>query len=237
MKKRSVLHYLEWPIANQTNGSLVFSYNGGFRFVHTNIQDRIFNGNLTNTFSADIANIAVNYTKLNLQLYNDEYYFVNENYIFLKLSFNINDTITSRENIINAIDTSQLQYNQNYIEEPYFNTTIGNDYKCIPNYELYKLYSKDQNSIFAKILLSNIPGEIDILASNIINNNSFYDNYDFVFDNISIVSISVYDYSLKLIDLNQDFSFTMTIHEVQDKLKETLVNTKTNNVNTNGNYI
>ena len=237
VKKRSILHYLEWPIANQTNGSLVFSYNGGFRFVHTNIQDRIFNGNLTNTFNADIANIAVNYTKLNLQLYNDEYYFVNENYIFLKLSFNINDTITSRENIINAIDTSQLQYNQNYVEEPYFNTTIGNDYKCIPNYELYKLYSKDQTSIFAKILLSNVPGEIDILASNIINNNSFYDNYDYVFDNISIVSISVYDHSLKLIDLNQDFSFTMTIHEVQDKLKETLVNTKTNNVNTNGSYI
>ena len=237
IKKRSLLHYLGWPIANQTSGSLVFSYNAGFRFVHTNIQDRLFNGNITNTFNADIANIAINYTKMNLQLYNNLYYFVSENYILLKLSFNINDTITSRENIVNAIDTAQLQYNQNYIEEPYFNTTIGNDYKCIPSYELYKLYSKDQSSIFAKILLSNVPGEIDILASNIINNNSFYDNYDFVFDNISIVSISVYDHSLRLIDLNQDFSFTMTIHEVQDKLKETLINTKTNNVNTNGSYI
>jgi len=237
VKKRSILNYLGWPIANSTTGSLVFSYNGGFRFVHTNIQDRKFNGNITNTFSTDIKNIAVNYSKLNLQLYNNQHYFVTESYIFLKISFDINDTIISRENIINAIDTAQLQYNQNYVEEPYFNVSIGNDYKCIPNYEIYKLHSKDQDNIFVKILLSNIPGEIDIGTSNVILDNCFYETYDYLFDSITSINISVYDYSLKLVDLNQDFSFTMTIHEIQDKLKETLINTKTNSVNSNGNFI
>jgi hypothetical protein len=51
------------------------------------------------------------------------------------------------------------------------------------------------------------------------------------------MSIGVYDSTLKLLSNTNNFSFTLDIHEVKDVLKETLINTKTNNVNSTGNFI
>ena len=73
--------------------------------------------------------------------------------------------------------------------------------------------------------------------SNIINNNSFVINYSNVLDNISSISIEVYDSNLKLLTVTNNFSFTLNIHEVKDILKETLIDTKTNNVVTTGHFI
>jgi hypothetical protein len=39
---------------------------------------------------------------------------------------------------------------------------------------------------------------------------------------------------MKLLTVNDNFSFTLTIYQIKDVLKETLINTKTNNVNTEG---
>jgi hypothetical protein len=42
---------------------------------------------------------------------------------------------------------------------------------------------------------------------------------------------------MKLLSISNDFSFTVNMHEIKDVLKETLINTKNNNVNTTGNFI
>jgi hypothetical protein len=86
-------------------------------------------------------------------------------------------------------------------------------------------------------MLSNIPGNYDIVNSNIINNNSFIINYDHVMDNIDKVGIQILDPNFRLLELNNCFSFTLNIYEVVDVLKETLINTKTNNVYSTGNFI
>ena len=46
-----------------------------------------------------------------------------------------------------------------------------------------------------------------------------------------------YDSNLKLLTVTNNFSFTLNIHEVKDILKETLIDTKTNNVVTTGHFI
>ena len=70
---------------------------------------------------------------------------------------------------------------------------------------------------------------------NIQNNHSFSYNYDKEVDNVDEVTINIYNPSMELISLNNNFSFTLTIHELKDVLKETLINTKTNNVTVTGN--
>ena len=239
-KKRSLLHLLAWPIPNQSLQLYTVSKNSGFHFVQANYQSYIIDrntfilnqSNLNNTITATHPNL-----NLNLQYFSNNYYFINNSYIFLKISFDTNAS-SENNNIINAIATSNLQYDQVYINSDLLNVNIGEDYTCVtklnPNITIYK---KDQSSIFAKILLSNIPGNIDTVVSNIINNNSFVINYSNVLDNISSISIEVYDSNLKLLTVTNNFSFTLNIHEVKDILKETLIDTKTNNVVTTGHFI
>ena len=42
---------------------------------------------------------------------------------------------------------------------------------------------------------------------------------------------------MKLLFINNNFSFTVNIHEVKDVLKETLINSRNNNVTTTGHII
>jgi len=234
-KKRSLLSVLAWPIANQTEDKIAVTPTNGFRFVHTNTQGYIIDKNQIN-----YPLLTINYPqkKLTLQYESNNYYIISSNYVYLKLDFNINENNISQENIINAIEQINLQYNQNYIESIYFNVGIGEDYTCLlGNNPNIKLYPKNQTNIFAKILVGSYPGNTDILASNIVNNSNFSINYDFLFDNISGVIISVYDSQLRLLNLFNNFSFTMNIHEIKDILKETLINTKTNSVNSTGSFM
>jgi hypothetical protein len=235
-KKRSILGNLAWPIANSTNYLYTIDKNNGFRFVHANFQPVIIN-----KFDSTI-NQKINYRpypllSLNLQKFTDDYYFINNSYVFLKIDFNTNYNNESNDEIVNAISSNDLQYNQNYIDSKLFNVPIGGDYTCLENNNNIIVYKKDQNHIFAKLILSNTPGNTNSTLSNIINNNNFSINYNNILDNISSINISVYDANLKLISLTNDFSFTLNIYEIKDVLKETLINSKTNNVTSTGNFI
>ena len=122
----------------------------------------------------------------------------------------------------------------------YFDVGIGEDYNCITNSNTgINVLSIDQTNIFAKILISTLPGNTDKILSNIEYNSNFSINYDASFDKITGVNVSIYDEGLKLISNTtlDKWSFTLNIHEIQDVLKETLINTKTNNVNTTGKFI
>ena len=235
-KKRSLLTKLAWPIANSTNYLYTVDQSNGFRFVHSNLQSSIIDklniSPTTNSFYTKTPSI-----KLNLQRSGEDYYFVNNSYIFLKVDFNTNSNSTDNDQIINAISSNNLQYNQNYINDELFEVPIGGDYTCIKNYNNINVYKKDQYHIFAKLILSNTPGNTDSTLSNIINNNSFSINYNSTCDNISSINVNVYTYDMRLITLSNDFSFTLNIHEIKDVLKETFINSKTNNVTSTGNFI
>jgi hypothetical protein len=233
IKKRSLLHYLVFPIADRTNGNLVMAFNNGFRFVHMNTQSRLFNSSTDNTFGLRFENLPDNNRKLDLQAVGNDFYFITNHYVFIKILFDTNETIRSQDRMINGIDGQLLQYNQNYLFEPYFDTGIGNNYSCVPDYNFYKLYSKDQDDIYTKIMLSNIPGAIDIQTSNTTKNN-YAINYTSTFSNISKAVIQIYDANLLLLNLTQDFSFTLNIFSNQSTLKETLISTKSGSVNTTG---
>lgn len=233
-KKRTILHILGWLIPNETFQIYNVEINKGYAFVQTNrdityvSQNTIINyENKGNNYSA---------LDLNLQNYNNEYYFVNNSYVYIKINFdNLNDN-SKNQLFIAAVSDQNLQYNQTYVLEELFNVGIGEDYTSIVNCSNVTLFTKNNNGIFAKILLSNTPSNFDILNSNS-NSNNFVINYDFVQDNVASVIIQILDSNFRILQSYNNYSFTMEIHEIHDILKETLINTKTNNVNSTGHFI
>jgi hypothetical protein len=236
VKKKSVLHILGWPISNQTNNLYSIGTTLGFRFVHTNIQYYLATQSQVNreSINYNFDNSTNPQINLNLISFGGEYFFVSNSYIFMKIQFNTNDTITSQEPIVNAISAIKLQYNQVYNSDSIFQIPLGFDYNYLNSKQSIEVIQIDQSNIFAKILVSNIAGNIDTVTSNIINNNSFSINYFHCLDNISSVSVSLYDTNLKLLDIRNDFSFTLNFTEMREVLKETSVNSKTNQVHTEG---
>jgi hypothetical protein len=233
VKKRSLLHTLAWPIANETYSLYTFDNNYGFRFIQTNYNSLYISSNSSNSLNT-LFNNEYPQLSLNLQKYGNDYFFITNSYIYLKISFNTSSSTEDNNQIVNAVSSNILQYNQNYVINNTFYVGIGEDYTCI-NTNTLTVYRIDQYNIFAKILVSNNPGSTDTILSNIINNNSFNILYDNTLDNVDAIDVSIYDSSLKLLYTSRDFSFTLNIYEVKDVLKETLVNSKTNDVISNGN--
>jgi hypothetical protein len=243
-KKRTLLHLLAWPIANQTENIYTLLLNSGFSFVNTNTTTSIVTEDnnlayysLNNNFPSQL---------LNLQYYSGKYFLKSPSYVFLKLNFYSN---TSYSNIINNYSTNysdnfitanselDLQYNQIYVLANSFNVGIGEDYTCAPSYLNLKVYKKDYSGVFCKFLLSSIGGNTDITTSNVINNNSFVINYNKLLNDITSVSIEVLNSNFEIISSSYNYSFTLNIHEDKYILKETLIDTKTDNVTSIGNYV
>jgi hypothetical protein len=235
-KKRSLLHILAWPIANETKQIYTSQQNNGFRFVHTNYQSQIVTKNSLNSYQIYYDNKYPSYS-LNLQYFSNDYFFLTNNYIYLKIYFDSHENLEDDSEYINSISGESTQYNQVYVDSSLFDIGIGQDYTCLPNSHYLTTYNKNYSYIFAKILLSDVPGNLNITVSNIINNNSYYIYYDNVRDKIEYVTIEVYDSDMKLLFNNTNFSFTVDIHEIKDHLKETLINTKNNDVITTGHFI
>jgi hypothetical protein len=235
-KKRSLLHTLAWPIANGTKQIYTTELSYGYKFVHTNYQTFIINKAALDIIKYNKVNIIPSIS-LNLQYNSNNYYFVSQSYIYLKINFASSEGLQIDVQYINAISSSSLIYNQVYIDDIFFDVGIGQDYTCIENNIPTDVHKKDQSYLFAKVILSNTPGNYDSTLSNIINNNSFHIYYNSALDNVDVINIEVYDSSLKLLPMSNNFSFTLEIHEVKEVLKETFINTKTNNVNTTGNFI
>ena len=235
-KKRSLLHTLAWPIANETKQVYTTETSYGFRFVHTNYQTFVIDKTALDIIKYNKVN-TIPSISLNLQYISNNYYFITSSYIYLKINFASSEGLQIDNQYINAISSTSLIYNQVYIDDIFFDVGIGQDYTCIENKIPKSVHKKDQSYIFAKVILSNTPGNSDTTLSNIINNNSFHIYYNSAIDNVDVINIEVYDSSLKLLQISNNFSFTLEMHEVKEVLKETFINTKTNNVNTTGNFV
>lgn len=234
-KKRSLLNILAWPIANETNQIYAIYTNEGYAFVQSNNYSKLTTTQELTSFET-IANSFPS-VSLNLQNFNNQYYFVGNSYIYLKIYFNGVSDAESSTNFLVAVSDQSILFNQVYVNSDRFNVGIGEDYTYIKECKGLQVLKKDNKGFVAKILLSNVPGNYDILNSNIINNNSYIINYDNVMDNVSSLTVALFDPEFRLIEVTNDFSFTLNIHEIKDVLKETLINTKTNNVTSTGNFI
>jgi hypothetical protein len=233
-KKRSVLHVLGWPIANNTYKIYTVDINKGYNFVQSSSNIQITYEKDIITFNPKVNNIPP--YSLNLQNYNNNYYFVNNSYIYIKLAFNTNSSLKV-DTFLASVSDELLLYNQQYVNSTRFNVEIGQDYTNIKECDGLVVLVKDYSNIFAKIMLSNVPGNYDIVTSNIINNDAFTINHHFVMDNIDSITIELLDPQFRVLELNNNFSFTLNIYEITEVLKETLINTKTNNVNSTGNIL
>ena len=235
-KKRTLLHILAWPISNNTNTLYTLDINDGFKFVHTNAQAFIITKDNININNLVNKNIPPSLS-LSLQNIGDQYFFITNSYVFIKINFNSSLSQQQNDQVLDAVAAQNLQYNQTYINENLFNVGIGEDYTCLFNSDFIPVLRIDPSNISAKLILSNIPGNIDTTLSNIINNNSSITYYNNNLNDIYSISVSVYDPNFRLLYLRNNFSFTLNIIEIRDILKETLVNSKTNNVVTTGHFI
>jgi hypothetical protein len=234
-KKRHILNVLSWPISNKTNGNIYLNVFKGFEFVHINLKAYALDSLLTN--ENNVIQNTGSFQKLNIQVQDNTYYLVSANYIFIKIYFiHVSETLDTNT-VQQSYTDYDIQYEQNYVLSRYMNVGIGDDYNCLSPILLSKInvYKKNRDSIFAKILLSEIPGNLSIVANNINYNNTYTIYYEKPLDRFDTVKIELYDSSLRLIETLDDFSFSMNIHELNDVLKETLVNSKKNNVNITGN--
>lgn len=231
-KKRSLLKILSWPIANQSLNILTKDFNNGFNFVQTNYQSQFISSPNSTVYPKQFPQ-----NSLNLYSSSNKYYFISSSYIFLKILINDYQVNNVNEELINATTLNTIQYDQIYINDNDLNVGIGEDYTYIPNCNNLNILKKNYGGIVAKIIVSPLPGNIDITNSNIINNNNYNISYNKVIDDLSEITIQAYDSNMQLLNTTTNFSFTLNINQDFDVLKETLINSKTNNVSSNGNYI
>jgi hypothetical protein len=169
--------------------------------------------------------------KLNLQMVNGEYYFVSNMFLFIKIT-PLNAPVTTTNMSVASSNLNQ-QINQNYVNDSFFDTGIGNDYQCLAFSAVRQNTAQVKNyqNIFGKILLSPIPNNIE-------NNLNVNDNFAFLYekpiDELNGIKIQILDPHLIQYNLGRDFSFTIEITEIVDVLKETLIDTKRDTVVTTG---
>ena len=244
VKKKSILNILSWPIANQTYNQICIIQNQGFAFVQNNYNGVIldadsFNGLPTEAQQSLFSKSLRIPPALNIQYENGEYFFITPGYIFISMNLSKNSSNDSFKDYY-ALSSGNMsyQYNQNYVG-PYFNVGIGDEYSC----ELEALYGVGQlkpiktDNIYAKIQISNIPNVIDNNASNININGIIINNYDKPMDNFNSMEITLLDPYYREITYLRNFSFTVEVHEIVNVLKETLIDSKRNNVSVTGKRI
>ena len=243
-KKRSLLRLLSWPIPNQTFNIFTEDYNRSFNFVQTNYQSKyiynnsyIYTTQMNNNQSLNQQNIIT--FPLNLFYDGNNYYFSTNNYVFLKILSDSTDLGSSNtiEQLLSAQSISSNQYEQNYIFQNLLNVGIGEDYTYIQGCNNLELLKKNYDGITAKIIVSPLPGTININNSNIINNSNSFTFYNGSLDSVNNLNISLYDSNFEMLNIYNNYSFTLNIVEDIHVLKETLINSKTNNVTSTGNYI
>ena len=232
VKKRSVLELLAWPIPNNTNSTVVSSNKPSFSFIHSNTDGIELQRNLTNLRQRGIPLFySTPIQKMKLQMDNGEYYFMSDDFIFIKISPTQNTVISNPMEM--AIENINQQINQTYVNSSFFDTTIGGDYTCTLSGKFRNQpgIQKNYSNLFGKIIISSIPGNTE---SNLLVNSNFVKFYEKPIDNLSGIQIQILKPDMILYDLGRDFSFTIEIVEVIEVLKETLIDTKRDSVITQG---
>ena len=231
-KRRSLLKLLGWSVPNKTYNLVGISNSPIYRFVHSNVQNKVFQEEFEQNITNNIFTNDSPQRKLNLQLYNNEYYFKSYDYIFMKISPDI--TKNAIENaLLVAQDNTHLNLNSIYIQPENITTGIGENETQSSNaiFATPDIYVKDRNELFAKILISNLPTQVTPELSLKDESVMFYDK---PLENLSGIYVEILSQDSKKINIGTNYSFTLEIHEIRDIIKGTNIDTKRNEVFTNG---
>jgi hypothetical protein len=228
--KQSIMEYLNFAIANSTNGEVKNINNNGFSFIHSNLYGTTLTSDEPiNQFIDSVTYFNNKKIDLELKIVDNNFYLKNNNYIFLKISFDGVDLTKIQQNQ-NELATSE---NQNHVNQNYSNSIltnylgIGETVDCYNG--LMKIKSKNYEGIFCKILTSTIPGSIDVKDNNI-SSKIIFNAYDNLLSNIYNIKIQLLDFNLKEIETKENFNFDLKFIFSDSKLKETNINTKTNKI-------
>jgi hypothetical protein len=237
-KKKTFFNLLGFSIGNQTSALLVSNYNNGFSFVHCNRYQKILDLNIPELYynilpnSYDLISPEI---KFEFSLENGKYYLSSSPFFYVQLFFinNSAQSVIQQFNIKTSQDNFSLSINKNY-SNSYLTSILPLGLAVNCGDESLRLRQKNKNNIIAKILSSTIPGNLNTINNNI-NQNYKLESFNQILDDISTIQINILDSNYRIIESNKNFSlmikFTYDIH----KLKETNINTKTNNVDIIGN--
>ncbi len=231
-KRRSILKMLGWAVPNKSYNLSSISNFPIYKFIHSNAQNKLYQENIEQNITNNIFTNNYPQRRLNLQLYNNKFYFKSYDYIFLKISPDISKNAIENA-LIQAQDNTKLNLNSIYIQPDNITTGIGENEleSSNPLFATPKEYVKDRKELFAKILVSSLPCQVSPQLSLKDEVVIFYEK---PLENVSGIYVEILTEDSKKINLGTDFSFTFQIHETKGVIKGTGIDTKRNEVFTSG---
>ncbi len=231
-KRRSLLKLLGWSIPNKTYHLMGISNLPIYKFVHSNVQNKVYQEQIEQNISNIIFSNASPQRKLDLQLYHNEYYFKSYDYIFMKISPDISKNAIENA-LIQAQDNTKMNLNSIYITPEDITTGIGEDetQSSNPIFATPTSYVKDRKELFAKILISPLPAQVEpalALKDEVVM------LYEKPLENVSGVYVEILSQDSKRLRIGTDYSFTLQLYETKGVIKGTNIDTKRNEVFTNG---
>ena len=200
----SLLLFMGWYKSCKEN--IVVSNKCPIRAIHTNLDFNIYNK--INYYTQNINYIPPQFPNVRF-LYqnvgNNTFIISSQNYVYLRILF---------------------PNNKNYDS-----LIIAGDNNNITSYSVIENNTKYNNSIIAKIMLSNIPGNIsnfekDNDINNIVINNVLFD--EILLEDINKIRIQILNENGRIINIVKDFNLTIELIEIPISLHNTNINSKTN---------
>ena len=224
IKNQSILNLLSFNNFRDSNYLGTISFSQEYKFIHRNT-DQIISSVLVSPDQNIIVNeiLQINYPqyRLNIENYNNKFYFKSIPFIFLKI------LPTSTNNVVNnslvrTSNSKNINFSTTYKKEFYFkiDKNITGDLE----------YVKKTNNLFAKIYLNQAPYQT------IINEKGIYEYKfeDAPLEDLDNLLIQFIDPIGEIIDLYTPHSFTLEIYEKISVLKDTLINSRRGEIVTNG---
>jgi hypothetical protein len=174
-------------------------------------------------------------TSIQTCLENGLYYLSYEPFIYIQILFinNGSNSIIQQFNIQTSQDEYSLAIDTNYSNSTLTSTLpLGLPVSCVEEY--LEIKQKNKNNIVAKILTSTIPGNMNTLNNNVINK-TIVQSFNQILDDIKTIQINILDSNYRILQSNKNYSMVIKFLYDVHKLKETNINTKTNNVDIIGN--
>lgn len=231
-KPRSLLKLLGWSVPNKTYNLHGISNQPIYKFVHSNVQNKVYQEAISQSITNKIFQKASPQRKMNLQLYEDKYYMKSYDYIFMKIS--PDNTKNGIENaLIQAIDNTHLNLNAIYIDPSEIAVGIGENEtnSTNPIFDQADIYTKQRTQLFSKVLISSIPNQLQTAQTMAEERVLFYEK---PLENLAGIYVEILSEDLKKIKLGSEYSFTLDIYETVDVLKETNIDSRRDEIHTTG---
>jgi hypothetical protein len=221
---QTILNLLSFKTNEISDYIETISFSQNFKFIHRNI-DQIYSSVFSSTNQEEIITemLKINYPqyRLNIENYNNNYYFRSQPFIFIKIFPELNNK-TMNNSLIRVTNTQNKNILSTYQKEFYFN--LDNSFNS------GNIYRKYTNNLFAKVYLDPIPYKTKIDISG---------RYEYKFEenpleNIDKIIVQITDPFGEILDLYLPHSFTLDIYEKISVLKDTLIDSRRGDIVTNG---